>query len=130
MVFVGDGMTGKTSLLVSYTSSAFPITEYVPTVFDNYNSIEECDGKQINVVLWDTAGQEDLANIRFLNYRDTDCVVCCYSVENRNSFLNVGDKVNQIVFKNQKFSVGSRSIESLFKCCICDCWSQIRLTNW
>ena len=32
IVLVGDGMTGKTSLLVAYTTKAFPKTEYVPTV--------------------------------------------------------------------------------------------------
>jgi len=85
-------MTGKTSLLVTYTAKAFPKTEYVPTVFDNYNSIEEYNGKPINLILWDTAGQEDLANVRFLNYRDADCVICCYSVENRDSFLNLTEK--------------------------------------
>jgi small GTP-binding protein len=92
IVVVGDGMTGKTCLLVRYTTKAFPQGEYVPTIFDNYNAIESCGGQQVNLILWDTAGQEDLAKMRTLNYKDTDCVIICYSVDNRTSFLNIRDK--------------------------------------
>jgi GTPase SAR1 family protein len=34
--------------------------EYVPTVFENHVSEVSCDGKDYELALWDTAGQEEV----------------------------------------------------------------------
>lgn len=90
-VVIGDGAVGKTSLLVSYTSNSF-LTDYVPTIFDNYSANCMVDGTIVHLSLWDTAGEEDYDRLRPLSYNGTDIFLAVFSIISPASFSNVREK--------------------------------------
>ena len=91
LVIVGDGACGKTCLLNVFSKGVFPEV-YVPTVFESWVADLEVSGKNVELALWDTAGQEDYDRLRPLSYPDTDVLLVCFSVEAPDSLDNVSEK--------------------------------------
>ena len=91
LVIVGDGAVGKTTLLIRYTTNCMP-EEYIPTIFDNFSSRLLIDNHAVNLILWDTAGQEDYDRLRPMAYPQTDIFLICFSIDSISSFRNVNLK--------------------------------------
>lgn len=97
LVVIGDGAVGKTCLLYSYTKQPFD-ENYLPTVFDNHvtelslphNPREPTKNiRNLELALWDTAGQEDYDRLRPLSYPDTDVLLFCFSVDSQRSLEHI-----------------------------------------
>ncbi|KAK4539843.1 hypothetical protein LTR36_010304 [Oleoguttula mirabilis] len=91
LVLLGDGASGKTSLLNVFTRGYFP-TVYEPTVFENYVHDIFIDNVHVELSLWDTAGQEEFDRLRSLSYDDTHAIMLCFSVDSPDSLENVESK--------------------------------------
>uniref|UniRef100_A0A8C4SDX0 Rho-related GTP-binding protein RhoF-like n=1 Tax=Erpetoichthys calabaricus TaxID=27687 RepID=A0A8C4SDX0_ERPCA len=87
-VIVGDGGSGKTSLLVTFARGEF-LEDYIPTVFERYTANVTSGSQKAEVHLWDTAGQEEYDRLRPLSYTGANVVLICYDVTNPNSYENV-----------------------------------------
>eukprot|EP00049_Salpingoeca_infusionum_P019058 m.359971 g.359971 ORF g.359971 m.359971 type:complete len:182 (-) comp18844_c0_seq1:159-704(-) len=112
LVCIGDGAAGKTCLLIVFANNEFP-ESYVPTVFENYVATVNRPEGEVELALWDTAGQEDYGHIRPLSYTDANVVLVCYAVDNRDSFDNIEAKwvpeLRQYLPKVQFIIVGCKA---------------------
>ncbi|XP_006269414.1 ras-like GTP-binding protein RHO isoform X1 [Alligator mississippiensis] len=92
LTVVGDVACGKTCLLLAFCQEQFP-KYYEPTVFENYVTDIEVEGKPVKLMLFDVAGQRQInvQHIRSLFYQDTDVILMCFSVDNPNSLQNILD---------------------------------------
>nr|XP_008531190.1 PREDICTED: rho-related GTP-binding protein RhoC [Equus przewalskii] len=89
LVIVGDGACGKTCLLIVFSKDQFPEV-YVPTLGPSDRcSLALC---QVELALWDTAGQEDYDRLRPLSYPDTDVILMCFSIDSPDSLENIPEK--------------------------------------
>jgi len=91
LVVIGDGAVGKTCLLISYAKKEFP-KDYIPTVFDNYVVNLTAGDQNIELGLWDTAGQEEYDRLRPLSYANANVFLLCFSIISPVSFENVTAK--------------------------------------
>lgn len=67
---------------------------YIPTVFENYVTQVPFEGKEVELALWDTAGQEEYDRLRPLSYPESDVILIVFSVDFPTSLANVTDKVS------------------------------------
>ncbi|KAH6895073.1 GTP-binding protein rho1 [Coprinopsis sp. MPI-PUGE-AT-0042] len=80
LVIVGDGGVGKT---------------FVPVVLESRVVDVQVDGRAVELVLWDTAGQDDYDRLRPLTYTDTHVVLLCFAVDDKEySFMNVEERTD------------------------------------
>lgn len=74
-----------------FSKGTFPQV-YLPTVFENYVSDVEVDGRHVELALWDTAGQEDYDRLRPLSYPDSNVILICFAIDSPDSLDNVQEK--------------------------------------
>lgn len=88
VVVIGDGAVGKTALLVRYRDDQFP-DKYIPTVFEMSAKKVVFEDKEVELRLWDTAGQEEYEALRKQAYPGAAVIIIAFSLVNRDSFANI-----------------------------------------
>ncbi|NWW87300.1 RHOB protein, partial [Rhynochetos jubatus] len=92
LTVVGDDRCGKTCLLFALRHEELP-KSYEPTLFDAYTTATEVDGKELNLILFDVTGKNEVGyrNLRSVFYKDSDVILMCFSVDRPDSQQNLLD---------------------------------------
>ncbi|KAK6169991.1 hypothetical protein SNE40_018492 [Patella caerulea] len=89
ITIVGDGESGKTSLINRFAHGGFNDDNYLPTVTEITVENVEYGQKAVELNIQDTAGQESYGTLRPISYPGTDVIVVCFSIDNIASLENV-----------------------------------------
>jgi small GTP-binding protein len=84
VIFVGQASVGKTSIVQHIIKKNFDLTPTIGVSYYRKNITK--NGKQINLDIWDTSGQERFAKLNKFYYRGTKCCVLVFDLGNRESF--------------------------------------------
>lgn len=90
-VIVGDGLCGKTCLLMTFSTGKFP-EGYKPRTVENDVFNLNVDGTTVELEFCDTVGEDDFDVVRPLAYPNTDVIVMCFSVDRPESLESIAKK--------------------------------------
>jgi|LakMenE18May11ns_1017448.scaffolds.fasta_scaffold9827383_2 Ras-related protein Rab-1A len=92
IIIIGDSQVGKTSMTKQYDKKTFN-KEAISTIGVDYINKKfkpKADPeKEIQVKVWDTAGQDRFRNLTYQMYRQADGIIIVFDKTNRETFNGV-----------------------------------------
>mmetsp|Transcript_4284 Transcript_4284/g.6300 ORF Transcript_4284/g.6300 Transcript_4284/m.6300 type:complete len:208 (+) Transcript_4284:31-654(+) len=99
ITMLGAASVGKTSMTVRFTQDTFD-GEYDPTIEDTYkHQLSLPDGEEAELVILDTAGQEEYSVMRDTHWKESDAFMIVYDITNEASLDEIDKywkKIQQI----------------------------------
>ncbi|KAK7012681.1 small GTPase [Favolaschia claudopus] len=90
IVVLGDWGVGKTSMLMTFATNAWP--QYPPVVFDGYSTTMKVQEETYTLDLVDTCAGDDYDRLRPLNYPKANVFLICFRVNSPDSMLHIRNK--------------------------------------
>lgn len=88
-IVMGEPRVGKTSIILRFTDSAF-LRSYIPTLGVNISEKSiKFNGHNIQLVLWDLAGQQKYNNVRIHFYKGAEIILLVFDLTNKESFKKI-----------------------------------------
>ena len=89
LLLLGDPSVGKTTFLKKYIDNKY-VKNYELTIGVDYASKKlTVNNQNVNLQIWDTAGQESFRAITTSYFRNSDCALVFFDISNIDSYNNV-----------------------------------------
>ncbi|OMJ91514.1 hypothetical protein SteCoe_5884 [Stentor coeruleus] len=96
LLLIGDSGVGKSSVLLRFADNTYT-ESFISTIGVDFKiKTVEIEHKIFKLQIWDTAGQEKFRTITSSYYRGAHGIIVVFDVTNKDSFLNVGNWMNEI----------------------------------
>ena len=100
LIFLGDQNVGKSCILNRFLNDTF-IEDYQATIgLDFQSKSVQIDNQDINLLLYDTAGQEKFRSLIPMYTRDANIILLVYDISNQESFSHLPDWVKDLTNVN------------------------------
>ena len=103
-VVSGNTGVGKTSIVRYEVHNTFEADNRATLVFDNFTKNYKICDKIVRLQFWDTCGNETYESIMQNFYRSALCIFVVFSLEDKNSFLNLNKWIHDIKKVNENES--------------------------
>jgi len=95
LLLIGDSGTGKSSLLLRFTTNDFNNQHLATIGVDFRIKTIYVNNRVIKLQIWDTAGLERFRTITNAYYRNVDGIIIVYDITNRMTFMHVENWVRE-----------------------------------
>ena len=87
---LGDSKTGKSSIINRYLGNEFSEDMISNIGIDKQELLMTMkDGNEMKIIIWDTAGQERFHSISSTTIKNSQGIIVCFAINDRDSFNNV-----------------------------------------
>jgi Rab family protein len=97
LVLLGDSGTGKTSLITRYVTDSFAGDARATLAASTHALKFDHGGQTVELVVWDTAGQEKYRGLAPMYYRGAVAAIIVFDLTRHDSFEQVSGWINELV---------------------------------
>ena len=101
VMMIGDSSVGKSSILHLYKNGEKCVSLSPTYGLDVVTKNENIEGKEVQLIIYDTAGQEKFRSMAKTNFRTAKGFVLVYSIDNKTSFSDVKRWVDDVIEYNE-----------------------------
>ena len=105
IVLIGDSNVGKTSIIDQFIENKFGETKPSIGALHKLKNIKNSSGEDVQLDIWDTAGQEKFKSIVPMYYKGSKGIIIVYDITSKDSFEGAKKWIADIEANNNSASL-------------------------